>query len=64
MYEYEIEALVVAKNTGRKVRKFTVKFSKPHNQWYMTDYEILEKYLGKRKDVMGDVSIIDVKEPK
>lgn len=64
MYEYEITALVRAREGGRKVRKLKAKFSKPKDRWSMTDYDILERYLGRREDVQGDVSIIEVEEIK
>jgi hypothetical protein len=64
MHEYEVECLVVSKDTGRKVRSYRVQFRKPKEQWSMTDYYVLEQYLGKRKDINGDVSIIEVRNTK
>lgn len=61
-YIFEAEALTVSKNTGRVKRKFKFSYGKSLYKWNMGDYEIIEKYLGQRKDVQGDVSLIEVKE--
>lgn len=64
MHEYEVECLVVARGSGKRVGRYRVQFRKPKEQWSMTDYDILERYLGRRKDINGDVSIIEVRDTK
>lgn len=62
MYKFEAEALVRYRSGGNKTRKFQFTYGKELSKWNMNDYGTIEKYLGAKKDVQGDVSIIDIKE--
>lgn len=61
-YRFEIEALVCGRATPKKRKTFYLSWRKSLKDWERSDYYLIERYLGKGKDVLGDASILNIKE--